>query len=265
MAHVFDAQSLVELPRVNSSSAATVGVQLLAAAAAEKRLAANVSAGRDALAAANAALESALQGALDPAGDPVYAPEARAEAVAWSAAASWLDGLRKLPLPKKAAAAATLHAALFPDGLAFLRLPVAQRWSQTSSRLAHVKEREMEAEFALLDGHDILAALLDAHQALGEAAGITSPHPAAAKGESVRTAFDGWKAAVRCYILQVVANAALAQLSAAPAQQPAAVALSARLLAPLVHAEVAPPARPAPTPPASGSAGEGGAGTSPAA
>ena len=128
---------------------------------------------RDGLWTANGGLQSALTGTLD-AGEPLYVTEARAEAAAWAGTSSWLDGLRKLPLKKKATAAAALHASLFPDGLAFVRLPTAERWSQTERRLAHVKDHKLEADFAALGGADVLAALIETHAALGAAAGITS-------------------------------------------------------------------------------------------
>ena len=247
MAHVYDAQSMVDLPRVKASSAATLGTTLIAAADAEKKLAANVAAARDGLAAANAALQGALQGTLDPAGDPPFITESRTEAAAWSGVASWLDGLRKLPLKKKAAAATALHSALFPDGLAFLRQPTSQRWSETERRLAYIKERKLEADFAMLGGADVLTALAETHAALGEAAGITTAPAATAESAPVRASFDGWKAAVRCYVLRVSANAALEKA-------PDAARLAARLLEPLAAVVSVNAPRMDKPPPAPGSA-----------
>jgi hypothetical protein len=253
MAHVYDAQSMVDLPRVKASTAATLGTTLLAAADGEKKLAVNVAAARDGLATANAALRGALQGALDPAVEAPFVPESRAEAVAWSGVASWLDGLARLPLKKKAAAAGALHAALFPNGLSFLRKPTRERWSETERRLEHVKERKLEADFAALGGADVLRALVETHAALGEAAGITTAPAAPTASAKVGESLDGWKAAVRCYVLQVTANAALDK-------SPEAGVLAARLLEPLASEDSATgPRAPKVPPPPAGSSSVAGA------
>ena len=134
---------------------------------------------------------------------------------------------------------------LFSTGLGFLRRPAAERWGETERRLANIESHNLAADFAALGGAEILTALQDAHAAVGKATGITAAPPAPATPTLVGERLDAWKAAVRCYILQIAANASLDDTAAGRA-------LAARLLAPVAEWESAPRARaekPAVSPP----------------
>ncbi len=238
MTRTYDPQSTIFLPRLTAAVAAAIGTQLLGAAAAHKKLAANTAAARDRFGGANAALQDALRADLQAGGDePAHEPADRKESTTWSGAAGWLESLARMPLDAaKVQIAERLYGELFPEGLAFLRLPVLEKWTETSRRLAHIDQRKLAADFAALGGADVLGALRETHAATGVAAGITAPTPAPVVSPAVRARFDAWKAAVRCYVLQVIANAALADTAEA-------TALAAELVAPLAKYEPPPAVR----------------------
>ena len=225
MTRIYDAQSLVDLPRFDAASAAAVGTALAAAAAGEKKLAANVSAGLVHVTTAVTALKSTFVDGLGGAPDALVQPALRAEATAWSGIENWLDGLTRVGAPAKMAAAEKLLAALYPDGLRFLRAAAAKRWTETEARLQRIAKDNLGADFALLGGTEMLEQLQAAHDATGVAAGITVAK-AAVETPPVGKGLDTLKTALRTYVLQVVANAALV-----PSDE--ATALAERLLKPL--------------------------------
>jgi len=194
MIHDYDAQTAVELPRIDSASGVTVGTSLLAAHAAETGLPAHINAALKFFASANDVLRAAVFSAAEASGDPTYLTESRREAAAWSTAWTWARSTAKLSHPKKSEAAKKILATLYPEGIAFVRLATAPRWVETERRLLAAKEEKLEALFALLGGADFLTDIIDAHKALGHAAGITAA-PGVTMKSGVQAAFDLWKAA----------------------------------------------------------------------
>lgn len=235
MGSIYDAQSTIPLPRMTGGSAASLGAQLKAAGEAEKKLAPNVADSFADLDAATVTLQAAVHESLAGPPDAVVQPTYHAEAAVWSGAESWLDSFGKLPAGSDAATIAEqLHAALFPDGLGFLRLPALERWNETQRRMDIIASRKATADFTTLGGSEFLSALETTHAATGAAAGITAALPPASETPPVGIALNAFRAALRCYVAQHVANGARDKSGAA-------AAISTRLLAPL--ANYAPPAR----------------------
>ena len=240
MGHVYEVQSLVELPKCTANAASTIGTQLLAAADREKKLTPPVGAAVDRIRTSTGGLQEAIRGSFGQAGDATHFTESRAEATTWSALESWLSGIARAPMAS-AATAQNVYNELFGGGLLFLRLPTAERWAQTDARLVHIKKEKLDVDFAALGGTEFLTTLRATHAAAGEAAGITVPR--SAMPTVIGSAFDVWKGDAKSLVAQVVAMAD-------HERTPAAYALAARLLDALATYE--PPrstVADAPTPP----------------
>ncbi len=253
MSRTYDAQSLVDLPILDAQSALTLGTALATAGADEKKLAPNVAQSLQRVTAAGAGVQSVLVQGLKPERESGLGAAVRSEAGIWAALESLLKGLGSVPGTPQAPVAAKLHGLLFADGLRFVRAAASRRWSETETRLQLIEQGHV-AELETIGAKHLLAALHTAHKATGAAAGIT-----ASKGQpepsQVGVKSDALKAAIRCYVLQVAANAAMDETGAA-------AALADRLLAPLAN-YVAPSAgKPAVAVPV---AADAGAGASPAA
>lgn len=103
--------------------------------------------------------------------------------VAWRALADRLDAYARLPVDgfPRAARAAELHAILFPEGLAFLTLTYAEEWAESERRLLAIAERKLLKDIIALCGDEFLANVQTAHEAYGQAIGVTAS-PAPVKG-----------------------------------------------------------------------------------
>lgn len=238
MSRTYDAQSLVELPRFDAASMAAVCSGMLSAAAAEKKLAANVAAGVAKLTKSTAELKVELSAGVVAPQESGLRAAMLAEVKAWSGVENWLRGTVDVGEEAQAATAQKLLDVLFSDGLKFLRTAAAKRWSDTQARLDRLESTGLTAAFGQLGGAGYLETLKQKHEAVGIAAGFTSPK-AAAELPAVRTKSDATKAALRNLVLQIVANAS-------HEESDAATALAEKLLAPLVA--YVPPAVKAPTP-----------------
>jgi hypothetical protein len=232
-----DAQSSFAIPRTSASTAATIGQSIATAYKAEKKQPENIVLSAQMLADATAVLRSAVMLQIDKPGAAVHVDESRAEGHNWSGLEGFLRGLKDSTIKKKSAIAATLHAALFAGGLDFLRKETSERWMLTETKLATIKEKKLEHDLNVVGAADYLVAIHETHAALGDAAGITSAIGVTAKS-GVQMAFDKWKAAMRCYIAQVVANEALAvAMAKSDAEIKAANDLAARLLSPVTSVD----------------------------
>ena len=226
MSRIYDAQSLVELPRLDAASAAAVGTALVAAAGDPKKLKANVAAAVARLVAALVALNATLVSGLGAAPESGLRSALRAEAALWAGIHEWLKGFAAKGTPEQTTLAEKLQAALFANGLLFLRSAAAKRWTDTDTRIQMIDKENLAADFAKLGGAAPLQRLRDAHKATGIAAGITTPK-AAVETAPVREDLDALKAAMRNHVLQVVANASADDTAAA-------TALAEKLLQPLL-------------------------------
>ena len=227
MYRTYDAQALVDLPRLDAAAAVTIGMSLVSAAAAQTELAANIVAAQKQLSAGVAELQAAQVAGLTPAAEPDLAPALRTEAAAWAGMEAFLKAMSVMVGTPQALVAERLLAALFPDGLLFVRTATAKRWSATQARIVLIDQHGFAADFETLGGAALLQHLRAAHVATGAAAGITAVKTPV-ESPKLRARFDGLKQALRTYVLQVVANAALEPTEAN-------LALAGKLLAPLAQ------------------------------
>ncbi len=225
MTRIYDPLTLVELPRLDASSAAAIATSLASAAASEKKLPATVVAALKLLHGANKALQVALVTGLTAPPESPLAGALRDEAAVWAGIETWLKGIVRAGGADGVPHAEKLLAALYPAGLAFLRGPAAKRWSASDARIQRIGQDQLAADFATLGGAGLLANLQTKHQATGVAAGITAAK-LVIETPPVREKFDALKAALRALVLQVVANVSLDP-------EPEAQALASRLLHPL--------------------------------
>lgn len=77
------------------------------------------------------------------------------------------------------ARSSTLLARLYPDGLGFLKLPWIEEHAESERRLQIVEEEELREDLEELVGEPFVAELFEAHDAYGEALGITVAQPPA--------------------------------------------------------------------------------------
>ena len=241
----YTAQNIIALPRLNTAAAVALGQGLITAAHAQPTLPALVSTRLGALAATHAALHQALSNRPQTDTDPQRIRAAdRAEDVAWIALHDWLLGWSRLTTPE-ASQANTMHAVLFSTGLKFIRLPYRLEWAEADAKLARIAKDGYDIEIQKLGGQVILDQLKAAHQAYGEALGIT------AEGQdstiNLREPLVAFNKTLRAYVLAVAAHE--------DPEDSASTDLTEALLAPIQKWEgyiSASPAQepPAPVPPA---------------
>ena len=213
MARSYTAQSTIQLPRVNAGEASVLVTQLLTAATAE----AKATKGKELpppIERSRARLILALTG-LEEVVAPQIASDTqakrRADRVidgAWSASFDWLSGWCKLPVEKNPHLdqANALMTLVFPDSLAFTKLPYRIEWQQSKLRLDAIEREGHEKTFKQLGGAVFLTHLTEAQEAYGIALGITVPATAEATSE-VGVRLLATLAAVRDYVNRVSAYA----------------------------------------------------------
>lgn len=248
MSRTYDVQSTIDLPRFDARSAAAVATALMTAVAKEiaaakdnagkepkdgkdKKFAANVVNANGRLAKSVGGLTGALMAGLDGEPESELAPALRVETAAWGNTERWLRSFAGLTGKPKGAISEKLLAALYPEGLRFLRAAAPKRWTEAETRLQRIDKEGLAADFHALGGSELLEELRAAHKATGEAAGITVAKAQAA-APALRERLDAVKKDMRNFVLQVVANAS-------DVDTPDAWALAERLLAPL--ADYTPP------------------------
>jgi len=200
----YTAQNIIALPRLNTAAAVALGQGLITAAHAQPTLPALISTRLGALAATHAALHQALSNKPQTDTDPQRIRAAdRAEDVAWTALHDWLLGWSRLTTPE-AAQANTMHAVLFPTGLKFIRLTYRLEWAEADAKLARIAKDGYDIEIQKLGGQLILDQLKAAHQAYGQALGIT------AEGQdstiNLRAPLEAFTKTLRAYVLAVAAH-----------------------------------------------------------
>ena len=213
MARSYTAQSSIQLPRVNAPEASVLVTQILTAATAEaktakgKELPPPIERSRARLILALTALDEVVAPQL--AGDTQV--KRRADRVidnAWSAGFDWLSGWCKLPVERNPCLdqASALMALVFPDALAFTKLPYRIEWQQSKVRLDAIEREGHEKTFKQLGGAAFLANIIEAQAAYGIALGITVPATAEATSE-IGVRLVAILAAVRDYVNRVTAYA----------------------------------------------------------
>ncbi len=227
MSRSYSPTNLVVLPRLTALSTARLMAELLNAAAAEQQLPGLIAADCIELQKAREVLLVELGQRLEGEEPPGVRPADRAEDNAFGALSDWLLSFARLPASRHAAAAEAkaIHDALFPTGLTFLNIRAADEWQEAETRLRAIKDKGLDATILSLGGKPFLDELHAAHAAYGEALGITAKKPAP-EAPRLRAARDAAQEVVRSYVLRVAAHAR--------PSEPATVALTNRLLAPLV-------------------------------
>jgi len=213
MSRSFTAQDLIQLPRIGAAEAVVLVTQLLTAAATEAKAAEGsslpppIERSRQRLIVANVALNEVV--APQVTGDTQVKRKAdRWIDSAWSAGYDWLSGWCKLPPAKNPhlPAAQALMALIYPDALAFTKLPYRVEWQQSKSRLEAIAREGHEKTFEHLGGKAFLANIIEAQEGYGVALNITVPAAFEATGE-VRIKLTAALAAVRDYVNRVGAYA----------------------------------------------------------
>lgn len=126
----------------------------------------------------------------------------------WAAVGARLQTLADLPQTIAEAKQATqLYARLFPDGLAFLRLPYERQWAESEQRLKQLADEEMGAAVEELVGEFVLTELRDAHANYGRVLGITDAKPGAAVAPNLLEGLRVVQQAMTSYALQLIAAA----------------------------------------------------------
>lgn len=105
--------------------------------------------------------------------------------------------------------AEALHDRLFPDGLAFLRLPYPEQHAESQRLVDLISEEDLREELDRLVGDVFLDELLAAHEAYGEALGITKPAEAPTPSISIVEPLRALADAISAYVIQVLAFAGL--------------------------------------------------------
>jgi hypothetical protein len=208
MARSFSALDLVQLPKLDASSAITLGTEVFAAAK-SRDLVDPVTEALTDLGAAHKALQSAVVRRLPSvaAADPVRSRAADiALDASYGALFDFLSAWSKLPDHDNAPLAAELAAQIFPEGLKFVLAPYKVEWAESQSRLSLIKQLGLEASLDKLGAGPILKRLREAHKEYGEATGITTAANAEEATASVREAFDEFANALRHYIVRVAAS-----------------------------------------------------------
>ncbi|MRG94028.1 hypothetical protein [Polyangium spumosum] len=230
MARSFSPATLVVLPRMTAVSTARLMAELLEAAAREKKLPASLAADRNDLTAAHEILQIELGRRTAGEGDaaPGVRSADRVEDNAFGALSDWLLSFKRLPPERhpEVADAELVYEALFRQGLGFLTLRAADEWQEAEIRMRLIEEKALGPVIEKLGGKPFLDELVLAHEAYGEALGITKAKPAAEPpvvGKAQSAALD----ALRSYVLRVAAYVR--------ESEPATAELAERLLAPLTQ------------------------------
>jgi len=109
--------------------------------------------------------------------------------------------------PETAARAASLKAALYPEGTAFLRGNTFAQWEETEVWVKALAEGDREAALRELVGGGFVDATLRVHEEYGAAIGTTKPRAEAPAKVDVATPLAALTAATQDLALQLVALA----------------------------------------------------------
>lgn len=237
--YTYTASEMVQLPRLSGPDAMALGEQLLSAARPHGEvLGPPITRALTALTTRHGALKVVLRDQGTPEVEPGTSavPQDRAVDGCWAGLDGYLVALTRLPATyPQAAEASEIRAAILPDGLAFLNWPYVREWTESELRLERMSNAGIDARIEALGGGLFLGALREAHAAYGKVLGMTSALEPAAPAAGVRDALAAFTAALRDYVVKVMA--------AVEPDDHASQALADRLLAPLAAWTSMTPAR----------------------
>ncbi|MBK6685959.1 MAG: hypothetical protein IPG45_15910 [Deltaproteobacteria bacterium] len=126
----------------------------------------------------------------------------------WGAVFTRLKAFAELPHDEYALAkeAAALMDRLFPDGLAFLRLPYAQEWAESERRLQMIDNEKLTKTLDKAAGPEFLQQVRRNHVVYGEVLGITKPDPMP-QGPARAEHRKNLRKAISRYVFAVLASA----------------------------------------------------------
>lgn len=126
----------------------------------------------------------------------------------WGAVFTRLKAFAELPHDEYATAkeAAALMERIFPDGLAFLRLPYAQEWAESERRIQMIDNEKFAKTLDKVAGPEFLQQVRRNHVVYGEVLGITKPNPAP-QGPARAENLKSLRKAISRYVFAVLASA----------------------------------------------------------
>ncbi len=234
MGKTYETQSLVELPgQLSADDLITLSQHVITVGQAEKSpLPPRVAKALKRIVVAHKAFAAAR------ATTPAPPPSTRAQYDAslevgrsWSGLSEFLESFTRVKRPE-AAIAARLQRTLFADGMAWARRKNKRVWGESQRRTAWLRAEPHAAELAALGAGPFVAAIEEAHKALGTELGLT-PHKGVAPAAPAEAADHAGelRGTMKSYILQVAAHVDDA---------PEDADLGRRLLAPFAEWESAP-------------------------
>lgn len=202
----YKALDLVQLPRADAMGARALANQILVAVVDLKVPAAVLEAVGE-VRAALGVLETRMAEQLP---DAASAEPARARGAdvkidaCWASLYNLLVGWSRLPDSKEGERANVILAQIFPDGLAFTRLPWREEWVQSDTRLMAIDAQGFAKDIDALGATKILKTLRQAHKDYGVALAITAKAEPKATA-TMRDALLELQDALRNYVVQASA------------------------------------------------------------
>jgi hypothetical protein len=222
---------LVAIPVLDAPKAIALAQALDQAARGATDLPPLVQKALDQVRAAQAVLTAALAAkVVDGAGagpDVTRAADQVIDAV-WRAFHAWLQAFTKLPVhlaTDQVASAQQLLSEYFADGLQFTQAAFRAEWAESGARLQSLAQTGRDALVRTLGGDVFLQALGTAHQAYGEALGLTADRAAPPVPARVKEPLQALQTALRTYVVRIAGQV--------DEDDPKTGALARKLLAPL--------------------------------
>ena len=212
MSRSYNAEDLVQLPKLTVSAAIALGQALSAAAGAIDPLPAAVKKTLGRFKKTHTSLLTAAGERLATMnGDdsPLVREPDRDIDAAWSATMDWAIGWSKLPgkaNEAKVASARTLLSTVFSDGLKFTQLKVQLEWAESQTRIDLIVQKNLEPIFEDLGGAEFWSTIKSAHKVYGDVLGMTKPKAAEADVKQVGKALDEFQLSLRKYVVSVTAS-----------------------------------------------------------
>ncbi len=127
---------------------------------------------------------------------------------AWGCAYDRLDALGRLPAERYPTAeeAARLRQSIFPDGLAFLKLPYEAEWAESQRRLELIASKGWEPDLHRLIGAEFVTEVKRCHKDYGEVLGITRPLKPAPLDVNLTDGLRQLGAALSRYSVKLIAS-----------------------------------------------------------